>query len=186
MRGVILKLVLVGFSVLGLVQCGILDQGGINSKISFKVAPKAPIVIDTDFTLITGAGTDGIVGTADDETEDIKGPWFYASFELVNKSDSYITVQNIAYEAFGFDSSGKILSFEGALDPEEIDQAYLLELAPDGQAGASGSTGYWYFHGLPKDVVNFSYNITATIKGWKGRRTAPESRIDKATSFVTR
>lgn len=186
MRGASLKLVLVGFAVLGLVQCGILDNGGINSKISFKVAPKAPVVINSEFTIITDYGDDGLPGGGDDTTETIKAPWFLAAFEFVNKSDSYITVQNISYEAMGFDSSGKIQEFSGALDPEEIEQTYLLELAPAGQAGDSGSTGYWYFHGLPEDVVGYSYSVTATIEGWKGRTNAPEKRIDKQTSFVTR
>lgn len=155
----------------GLIQCG---GDGDNGKVEFAITPKSPVVINADLTLNPGTDNELV----------IKAPWFRFGFKIHNKSPHAVTVQSLVFTVVAITTSG-ITTTEYKLDPGDVNATILAEIPPN-QANPTAVAANFYAHGLAKNATSFNFSVTVDVQGWFGEEDAPEKRLTKSYSFVTR
>ncbi len=179
MKGLALRIGLIGISILGLVQCG--EDKSVSSKVDFEILPKSPIVILSDFTLNPGTT----------QERKVTAPWFTVNYTVTNNNaDKTITIQSLLFRITAVSTTGGIVETVATIDPADFEDelfpqppTYLSRVPPGATVTPTFSL---YVDSLDKNVPSLTYSVTVEVQGWVGEPHVPEDRLYKTVSFSTR
>lgn len=174
---------IVGLSVS---NCGKQEEDEDTKKVGASISPGTGVVIASDYTYVSyypPATTDNPNPLP--VTETVTGPWYLATFNLVNSNPNYnVYVMGIKVLSYGTRSGETSpVSSVTEIEPGDMsvnqnsdqtdDQDFILALAP-GQSGSSS----WFIGGLPElrkaieagdttfDNTKVKYSVLVEISGF--------------------
>lgn len=170
----ILKLLLLVGLAASLSQCSGDDED--SDKVKMSTIPGTPVVINAPFSYYRPPlTTDG-----EPILEEVEAPWFLFKYSIFNGSSSPVVIQTIKYTVKTTGIDGTAVTFEGSLDPVEIDDFILGEISVGGTLSPSYG---WFVNGIPESKT-LVYQIEAEMIGWFGTRASPTKSFNQKFSFT--
>ena len=176
MKQLLIKSLLAVFIAHSTLSCG--DDSGLSSQIEVNISPTNPQIFNSDQTANEGTSLE----------EEIAGPYFSFTLQIINNSESAVFLNPVTFNAFGFLGGTNVDAGTIEVGPEYFDRSDSpLVLAAGDKITSQFKI---FFGGLPKAdegaVDNNFFRVVGEFEGFSGvDESTPEENITKQFQFTT-